>query len=471
MYLPVANSLYFFLPLDMSNFLPNELVRRLSEQEGFDRDAFIQTHEEGDKITSIRLNPFKQQIAPFADTDPIPWCGQGYYLSERPVFTLDPLYHAGCYYVQEASSMFIAHILKELGLCSSETRALDLCAAPGGKSTLLTSYLGEGSLLVANEVIKTRAHILTDNMTRWGAANVVVTNNDPSAFQRLPGYFDLILIDAPCSGSGMFRKDQDAIDEWSLANVKLCSDRQKRILADSLTSLATEGYLIYSTCSYSREENEDILDWILNEYGFESISVEVDSNWGIEVTESREHRARGYRFYPHKIKGEGFFVAVLKKKGAQQTFNRKRSKPEKSTVPPKVVSAWVDGGDEFLHFMHDGHIHIFPKQYTEDLKWLQQVLYIKQAGTNIGKWTGKELLPTHDLACSIHIRPDLSGQELSAEVALQFLRKESLDVTHFTDVRSGWCLVRYKNVNLGWVKVLPNRVNNYYPKEMRIMNL
>ena len=455
----------------MSNFLPNELVKRLNEQEGFDSEAFNKVHEQGDKITSIRLNSLKQDTVPFEDVNPVPWCDRGYYLAERPVFTLDPLYHAGCYYVQEASSMFIAHILEEIGLKNSSIRALDLCAAPGGKSTLLVSYLGSESLLVSNEVIKSRANILADNIVRWGTSNVVVTNNDPSAFSRLPGYFDLLLVDAPCSGSGMFRKDQDTVDEWSLANVKLCSDRQKRILAESLDALVTDGYLIYSTCSYSREENEDILDWLSTEYAFETISITLDSDWGIEETQSAKHKAIGYRFYPHKLKGEGFFVAVLQKKERQLTFNRKKNKFEKNAVPPKVVSNWIEESQNHVQFMHGDHIHIFPKNYEDDIKWLQHVLYIKQAGTNIGKWTGRELLPSHDLACSVHIKQDLSAQDVTLDVALQFLRKESLDKEHFTAVKSGWCLVRYKETNLGWIKILANRINNYYPKEVRIMNL
>lgn len=455
----------------MSNFLPNELIKRLNEQEGFDSEAFNNIHEKGDKITSVRLNPLKQTTIPFENASPVPWCDTGYYLTHRPVFTLDPLYHAGCYYVQEASSMFIAHILKEIGLENSVTRALDLCAAPGGKSTLLTSYLGSESLLVSNEVIKSRANILTGNIVHWGVSNVVVTNNDPSTFKRLPGYFDLLLVDAPCSGSGMFRRDQETIDEWSLANVKLCSDRQKRILAESLSALATDGYLLYSTCSYSREENEDIVDWIQTTFSFESIRITFDSDWGIEETRSTDHRAFGYRFYPHKVKGEGFYIAVLRKKEDQSTFNKKKIKTEKNDAPLSVVADWTNQQADHVPFMHSGHIHIFPKRYEEELRWLQQVLYIKQAGTDMGKWTGAELLPSHDLACSIHIRSDLPAQEVTEDVARQFLRKKSLAREDFEAVNSGWCLVRYHGINLGWVKVLANRINNYYPKEVRIMNL
>ena len=367
--------------------------------------------------------------------------------------------------------MFIAHILEQLGLANSKIKALDLCAAPGGKSTLLNSYLGVESLLVSNEVIKARANILVDNINRWGTANVVVTNNDPSAFNRLPGYFDVLLVDAPCSGSGMFRKDQKAIDEWSSANVKLCSDRQKRILAESLSTLSTDGYLLYSTCSYSQEENEDIVDWVMDEFGFESVSIPVKADWGIEETHSPKHYAFGYRFYPHRVMGEGFFISVLKKRTSQSSFPKNKMRPEKSAISLYEAAKWVHPADIFFQFMHGDDLRIFPKAYMDDLRALQQVLYIKQAGTSLGKWTGRELLPSHDLACSIYIRTDLPSQELDLQTALKYLRKENLDRDHFTQTNTGWCLVRYEGVNLGWVKVLPNRVNNYYPKEVRIMNL
>ncbi|WP_437920108.1 methyltransferase RsmF C-terminal domain-like protein [Sphingobacterium sp. LRF_L2] len=455
----------------MSNFLPNELVKRLSEDKAFDTEAFIEVHEKSDRITSIRLNSRKKVVASFPRMNDIPWCDKGYYLTDRPIFTLDPLYHGGSYYVQEASSMFIAHILKELGLVNRSVKALDLCAAPGGKSTLINSYLGEDSLVVCNEVIKSRANILMDTMARWGTANVVVTNNDPSAFGRLPGYFDLLVVDAPCSGSGMFRKDSDAIDEWSLANVKLCSDRQKRILAESLSSLVSKGYLIYSTCSYSAEENEELLDWVCSTYDFESVRIDIDPVWGIEETLSAKSNAFGYRFYPHKLGGEGFFVGVLKKRMEQESFTRKKSKPEKSNVPLKEIEKWIDDSSSFSSFIHADNIHIFPKLYEEDLKWLQNVLYIKNAGTSIGKWTGRELIPSHELALSLYIKDTLPFQEVDLETARQFLRKEVLDRESFNEAENGWCLVRYEGINLGWVKLLPNRVNNYYPKEARIVNL
>lgn len=456
----------------MSNFLPNELIARLSKDPNFNTEAFIRVHEHEQKTNSVRVNPMKvSQPEEILDLDDsIPWCEQGFFLKERPIYTLDPLFHAGCYYPQEASSMFLAHAINAIGLYEERICALDLCAAPGGKSTLLNTYLSPESLLVSNEIIKARANILEENIIKWGNPNVVVTNNDPSSFVRLPGYFDLLVVDAPCSGSGMFRKDHDAIDEWSEANVKLCAERQRRILADSLACLKTDGYLFYSTCSYSEEENESIVDWLIDEFAMETIVIDLAEDWGIDQCNTPKHGVRTFRFYPHKVKGEGFFFAVLKKKRDQLTFNRKKIKMEKNNAPQAELAKWVDT-EGLFGFLHQDHLHVFPKRYETDLKALQNVLYLKNAGTRLGRWTGKELIPAHDLALSNRLRKDIPHVDVDLETALQFLRKESLDVSINTAGKTGWLLLRYRDVNLGWIKALPNRINNYYPKEIRIVNL
>ncbi|QBR10779.1 MULTISPECIES: methyltransferase RsmF C-terminal domain-like protein [unclassified Sphingobacterium] len=455
----------------MSNLLPNALVRKLGSNPLFDEKAFLDAHERGEKLTSIRLNPNKPTSLDFEMAGEVPWCEEGKYLKERPKFTLDPLFHAGCYYVQEASSMFIAHIIETLKLGDKAIKALDLCAAPGGKSTLLNASFSPDSFLIANEIIKTRVNILRDNLMHWGLPNTVVSNNDPSSFRRLPGFFDFILVDAPCSGSGMFRKDEDSIDEWSEANVKLCSERQKRILADVMPSISTGGILVYSTCSYSEEENEQILDWLHEEYEFETIRIPLEEAWGVEETLSSKHQAYGYRFYPHKTKGEGFFVAVLKFKGIQPMFSMKKIKMEKSPLPKEALVNWVENPNDYASFIHNENVHLFPKSVEAYVKAAQQVLYLKNAGTMIGKWLGKELVPSHDLAMSVLQAKDISSAEIGLADAQNFLRKEPLDPALFPAGMKGWCLVKYKGISLGWVKVLGNRVNNYYPKEIRIANL
>ncbi|MDM1047884.1 methyltransferase RsmF C-terminal domain-like protein [Sphingobacterium hotanense] len=455
----------------MSNFLPNSLIQRLGVNPTFDKDAFIAAHEDGNQITSIRLNPFKPTELDFYLSEQVQWCDNGYYLANRPQFTLDPLFHAGAYYVQEASSMFIAHIIQTLGLNKEALFAADVCAAPGGKSTLLNSYLHPDSLLLSNEIIKSRSIILQENLTRWGASNVVVSNNDPSAFRRLPGFFDLLLVDAPCSGSGMFRKDEDAIDEWSEANVKLCSERQQRILSEVLTAVKTNGYLIYSTCSYSEEENEDILDWLMDEFEMETVDVELKEEWGIVKSNSPKHQATGFRFYPHRVKGEGFFVAVLRMKQVQPSFSLKKLKVEKSPLPKDALKGWVKDYAGFATLVHHDTIHIFAKEHELAIKAFQQVLYLKNAGTAVGKWLGKELVPNHDLAMSIHLDEAINSIDLTLDLAQDYLRKEAMPQELFEGVKKGWCIVKYKNLPIGWIKVLGNRVNNYYPKEVRIANL
>jgi NOL1/NOP2/sun family putative RNA methylase len=462
---------YEFLLLTMSNIIPNDLLTLLKGDPSFDYEAFSAIHDTEEKTTSIRLNPSKSfDISHYDIERNIPWCRQAYYLKERPVFTLDPLFHCGCYYSQEASSMFLDHVICELNLNSSPIKALDMCAAPGGKSTLVNSALHSESLLVANEIIKSRVNILTTNLVRWGNSNVVVTNNDPSAFGRLPGYFDLMVVDAPCSGSGMFHKDHSAIDEWSLANVKLCSERQQRILSQSLSALKTGGYLIYSTCSYSNEENEEIVDWLISEFEMESVHIEVDESWGITVTESKVHKASGYRFYPHLLKGEGFFCAVLKKKAEQGTFSMKKVKKEKNAAPQHLAKDWTNAEGHYS-FLHNNFLHIFPQRYEQDLQALQSVLYLKNAGTELGELKGKDLIPSHDLALSNLVRKDLPAIELNLEEAQNYLRKEQLSVGINPENLKGWIVVRYKGINLGWIKAMPNRINNYYPKEIRIWNL
>ena len=307
------------------NSLPTELIQSLRNLESFNEEAFKAVHQSGTQIVSIRLNPSKagQRSTNNEQLEKVPWSSNGYYLPERPSFTLDPLFHAGAYYVQEASSMFLEEVLKQTVDLSKPLKVLDLCAAPGGKSTLIQSIISKESLLVSNEVIKTRVNILSENITKWGAANVIVTNNDPADFLRLKNYFDVIVVDAPCSGSGLFRKDPNAITEWSESNVQLCAQRQQRILADIMPSLKDGGVLIYSTCSYSQQEDEAISDWLIEQFkparmtrsdGVESLRFKVDESWGIVETVSEKENAYGYRFYPDKVKGEGFFIAAFKKK-------------------------------------------------------------------------------------------------------------------------------------------------------------
>lgn len=446
--------------------LPLSLLESLNDVAGFNRVAFEAVHASGEQVTSIRLNPEKPMANGPEISAAIPWCPYGYYLPSRPSFTLDPHFHAGAYYVQEASSMFIWKALEQLVGDDTQKKVLDLCAAPGGKSSLLASFFSEG-LVVANEVIKQRAAVLVENLTKWGSTQVVVTNNDPSHFQSLPGYFDVMVIDAPCSGSGMFRKDPAAIDEWSEDNVQLCSQRQQRILADVLPALKEDGLLLYSTCSYSIEEDEVIADWLVSEMGMESRSLTVPAEWGIVETRSPEKTAHGYRFYPDRVKGEGFFLAAFQKKtvvveGRLKELNL--SLPSKQEV--QQVQSFIHLPEGYTLFKQGETIRTIPTRWWKDLQILAKVLYIKKAGTGIGTIKGKDVIPEHELALSDLWRGQFVPLPLTREQALQYLRRKELLLP---DSPTGWHLVAFDGLPLGWVKVLPNRVNNYYPAEWRIL--
>jgi 16S rRNA C967 or C1407 C5-methylase (RsmB/RsmF family)/NOL1/NOP2/fmu family ribosome biogenesis protein len=473
----------------MEHRLTHSFLQSLENVEGFDLNAFAAVHEEAKSLTSIRFNPNKKidvQDSVLQIESKIPWSTHGYYLKERPSFTKDPLFHAGAYYVQEASSMFLEQALQQTVDLNASLKVLDLCAAPGGKSTLIQSLISKDSLLVSNEVIKTRVNVLAENITKWGAANVVVTNNDPRDFQRLDSYFDVIVVDAPCSGSGLFRKDPEAINEWSLDNVVLCSQRQQRILADVKEALKHDGILIYSTCSYSEAENENIAEWLITENGFESIQLQVNPEWNIVETITKETNAYGYRFYPDKVKGEGFFIAAFKKtkstpngkhlpplgelKGPHkpQTSNHKHQTTNKQPQTPnaKQTINWL-ASNELSLFPWKDDILAFPQNLIHEIPVLQSALYIKKAGVNMGSLIRNELIPSHELAMSTILNPDILAVSLDLNKALQFLRLESIE-KDFDG--TGWMLIKYAGLPLGFIKALPNRINNYYPREWRILN-
>ncbi|MBL0357421.1 MAG: RNA methyltransferase [Chitinophagaceae bacterium] len=455
--------------------IPAALFQSLQNTKGFNKEAFKTVHESGEQVTSIRLNVAKTcnfQLSAFNfQLNRVPWSTNGYYLSERPSFTADPLFHAGTYYVQEASSMFLEEVLNQTVNLAMPLRLLDLCAAPGGKSTLIQSVINAESLLVSNEVIKTRVNILAENIAKWGAANVIVTNNDPKDFQRLENYFDVIVVDAPCSGSGLFRKDPAAINEWSEQNVQLCSQRQQRILADVLPSLKEDGVLIYSTCSYSEEEDEQVADWLIDEFKMENVPLKIEDQWGITETQSPKHSAFGYRFYPDKVKGEGFFIAAFRKfktENGQWKMGRQKNKPERLNAKEvEIVRPYLKDADVFFFIKQKEEVLAVPMIFEADLAAIQNTLYIKKAGVKMGTVIRNELIPDHELAISTVVQRGLTSVEVEREIALQYLRRQDLSIS--TPVK-GWALITHQQQPLGWAKILPNRINNYYPKEWRILN-
>jgi NOL1/NOP2/sun family putative RNA methylase len=451
----------------MSSKLPPAFIRNLIEHYNIEEEEFISSHENGEQLTSVRINPFKPSNL-FNSEEQVPWCENGRYLKERPSFTADPLFHAGCYYVQEASSMFLEQVLKHAVDLSENLKVLDLCAAPGGKSTLISSLLNKNSLLLANEIIKTRVPVLCDNLSKWGPQNTYVSNNDPYDFKRLEGYFDVIVADAPCSGSGMFRKDPAAINEWSENAVDLCSQRQKRILADVYPALKQNGTLIYSTCSYSKQENEEISDWLCEEFELSPIQIPLKPEWGIIETLSDKHKCFGYRFYPHKVKGEGFFIAAFRKNQLTASPHIKRAKENSVNQKSEdLIKRWLkQTGDIRIVNLNDEYFAI-PALHEADLQYLQSNLYLKKSGIRIGKIMGKDLVPNHELAISLLAGSAIPEINLSREQSITYLKRDELRIE--TDIR-GWAIMCFEGHPLGWAKILDNRLNNYFPKEIRITN-
>jgi 16S rRNA C967 or C1407 C5-methylase (RsmB/RsmF family)/NOL1/NOP2/fmu family ribosome biogenesis protein len=444
--------------------LPSAFLDSLTGTAGFNRVSFEKIHNTGLPITSIRFNPAK--LAVENDHLPvdarIPWTEQGYYLSERPSFTFDPLFHAGCYYVQEASSMFLEQAMKQTVDLSQSLRVLDLCAAPGGKSTHIQSLISKDSLLVSNEVLRSRCNILKDNIIKWGSENVVVTNNDPSDFKRLEGYFDVIVVDAPCSGSGLFRKEPESVEQWSENNIMLCSQRQQRILADVLPTLKNGGILIYSTCSYSIQENEDIVDWLTKECSMNKIQLSISGNWGITAS------ACGYRFWPDKVKGEGFFISILKKEDGETRMPGKTvSRLNKTSLANiDLLSNWYGTIGEKIFLQGFDGIYALDKKFEDAINQLFSYLRVAYFGTRLGEIMKKKLIPAHSLAMSTAVNNAVPRLLLNPEQAIRYLQKKELNVEK---KQPGWQLVCFENHPLGWVNVLPGRVNNYYPVALRIL--
>lgn len=441
---------------------PKAFETRMENILGNDWSKFVQAHTQAAPV-SIRVNP-KKRFLP--ELPRVPWSDFGFYLQERPVFTLDPVFHAGAYYVQEASSLFLEQALKQAVDLTQPLRVLDLCAAPGGKSTHLLSLLSNDSLLISNEVIRARAQILWENIQKWGHPNVIVTNSDPSAFQQLKGYFDVIVVDAPCSGEGLFRKDADACKEWSEENVSLCAQRQRRILNDVWPALKENGVMIYSTCTYNQNENEANLNALADEYNVEFVSLKLNPEWNIETISS--NNAIGYRFYPHRVQGEGFFIsAMIKKESADRVKLKSNSKF--NTPATKIIERikpWTLASEQFRWVQQKDLIIQIPESLQNEIDFISKIFFPLGKGTAVAELKHDKLIPEHAFALSNFINTDaFQTTDLRESEAIAYLRK---DVLAISEGLKGFGLVRYKNQNLGWVNHLGNRTNNLYPANWRI---
>ena len=453
----------------MARPLPEEFVRSMREMLGDEAERLFSALDTPAEV-SIRVNPAKP--AEVFEGEAIGWSPNGRYLAERPQFTLDPLMHGGAYYVQEASSQFVAHILRQDNLEGG--RVLDMCAAPGGKTTVYSSLVGRRGLVVANDINRGRTLALSDNVQRWGMGNVVVTCNEPEHIGAFEQWFDVVAVDAPCSGEGMFRKMDEAREEWTPASVEQCVARQRDILAEAWRALRPGGKLIYSTCTFNDREDEGIVRWLVEEYGDEIVvaeRVDTEDKWGIVRSDIGSFQC--FHFYPHSARGEGFFAAVAcKTEGVTKRRTPKGRRKVFTTLQSKdlaEVSRWVDDAKTMSFRCVGDVVYGYSSAVMEDVTQLSESLSVVYSGVAMGQIFKGTLKPEHSLALFVGRNRDVVAEvELSLEDAQNYLRRQDIDAKQFSE---GVNVVTYKGVAIGFIKRIGARCNNMYPKDLRILNL
>lgn len=447
--------------------LPTDFKKQMQEILSDQFPAFQEALKQ-DTPTSIRVHPHFDFLPPNISKK-VPWCEKGFLLKERPVFTLDPLFHAGLYYVQEASSMFVQEAVRQCVDVSKPLKILDLCAAPGGKTTLLAD-LGQQHLVVANEVIKSRFSILNQNLTKWGYWNKATIQHDSTDFKGLEQFFDVVLVDAPCSGEGLFRKDPAAMQEWSEDAVQLCAARQKRILTNAQSLVKPGGVLIYSTCTYNNLENKNNAEWLAENFDFETVQLYLKEEWNIK--EYFYQNSFGYQFFPHQTVGEGFFISCFRKVSTSQKKSKKRL-PKQFRSLQKMTKKQTQLLAPIVQIPNQYELYLTPKQtilaYSKN--WLSDHIQLdhhfrkKNLGIEIGELKGKNFIPSHALALAKPANLKTPAIVLTKEQALKYLKKETFEIDN---QQTGWHIMKYQGYPLGWAKLLKNRMNNYFPKEWRI---
>ena len=441
--------------------LPEEFITQLRGLLPDEWEALAEAISTTEPSVAVRVNGARGVEVP-EGCRRVPWCGEGFYLNDRPSFTFDTDWHAGRYYVQDASSMFITHVIRHF--IHEPVRYLDLCAAPGGKTTAAIQALPQRSLTVANEIVPPRARVLADNVVRWGNPRCVVTSNAPAHLGKMTHFFDVIAADVPCSGEGMMRKDDEAVAQWSPALVEQCAQRQREILADVWQALRPGGLIIYSTCTYNRQENEQIAEFIVNELGASSLEVPIEADWNI-------HPAIGsschcYRFMPHRVDGEGLFMAVFRKDGdgSRQDVRVKEKTAKKSDETGKT---WLAALDEYVIDQQEDIYTAVPQDIRRDVAALRSSLNVLHAGVELATVMGRKTVPHHALAMSTARAADAFPIcEVDYLAALRYLRGESITV----EGPRGHVLIAHQGAVLGFANNLGNRANNLYPKPQRILS-
>ncbi len=441
--------------------LPEEFIEQLRELLPDEWEALADAITTSEPSVAVRVNEARGVGVPDG-CHRVPWCREGFYLTDRPAFTFDPDWHAGRYYVQDASSMFIAHVIRHF--IHEPVRYLDLCAAPGGKTTAAIQALPQRSLVVANEIVPPRARVLADNVVRWGDPRCVVTSNAPAQIGKLTHFFDVIAADVPCSGEGMMRKDDEAVAQWSPALVEQCAQRQREILTDVWDALRPGGLLIYSTCTYNRQENEQMADFIVHELGATSLEVPIESSWNIHPAIDSDCHC--YRFMPHRVDGEGLFMAVFRKDGnaPRQEVKIKEKLPKKAD---EIGKNWLSHPDDYVvEQLGDLSIAV-PQDIRREVVALRATLNVLHAGVELATVMGRKTVPHHALAMSLARATDAFPIcEVDYQTALRYLRGESVTL----DAPRGYVLVAHQGAILGFANNLGNRANNLYPKPQRILS-
>lgn len=434
--------------------LPEDFVERMTSRLKNDSSSFFSSLQTLPPV-SVRLHPLKPTDHLKA-AGSVPWCSYGIYLQSRPVFTLDPLFHGGTYYVQEAGSMLIEPLLGSLLEELESPVVLDLCAAPGGKSTHLLSMMNGKGLLVCNETVPSRNATLRLNLSKWGYSNTIVTQQDAASIMNSGLKFDVIVVDAPCSGEGLFRKQPSAVQEWSLSQVAHCCQRQTGILNDIVPALKDGGYLLYSTCTYECEENDDQVRRLIEKWGLECVTPPPPD--GIEAT------AFGWQAWPHRVDAEGYYCALLRKKGTLRNSVVSTAKRSQDSVPLPVKSL-LRLPESYSFVNREDFIYAYPSGLSFYIDRLAGSGYLRNAGLLMGQMKGKDFIPDTALAMSIEFENNWPVIQAGKEMALQYLKGETVG---FESDHDGWHLVSFENHPLGWAKKTGRRWNNYFPKHLRI---